>query len=242
MTTRQIGAAAALMLGFAGAAGAENTYTGNVTLASDYVFRGISQTQERGAIQGGFDALLDNGIYAGVWGSNVNFNTGAAGTSTEVDYYGGWTGSLGCGSCSAKVGFIYYRYEGDTNLDYIEAAGSLTWGSLTVGLNYSPKYLGDYGEVSTGDDVDFYYPYVNYSQTLPWDLTLALHGAWNKMGEEGLFEPGQDDYSEWSVGVTKLINGFNFGVTYWDTNTHQLYSPTDGDGGARVVFSLSKTL
>ena len=226
----------------AASAQAEDTYTANVMLASDYVFRGISQTQERGAIQGGFDALLDNGIYAGVWASNVNFDTGATGTSSEVDYYGGYTGALGCDGCSYKVGFIYYRYEGDTKYDYIEAAGALTFGGLTVGLNYSPEYLGDGTTDAVGDKVDFYYPYVNYSHTLPGDITLALHGAYNKMGEEGVFEAGQDDYSEWSVGLSKTFNGFTAGLTYWDTNTHDLAGALEGDGAARIVFSLSKAL
>jgi uncharacterized protein (TIGR02001 family) len=235
-------AGAAALMFVAADASAENAYTANVTLASDYVFRGISQSQERGAIQGGFDAVLSNGIYGGVWASNVNFDTGARGTSTEVDYYGGYSGSIGCTSCSYKLGFIYYRYEGDTKYDYIEAAGSLTFGGLTVGLNYSPEYLGDGTTDAVGDEVDFYYPYVNYTYALPWDLSLALHGAYNKMGEEGVFEAGQDDYSEWSVGLTKSINGFNFGLTYWDTNTHDLYVPLEGDGSARVVFSLNKVL
>ena len=226
----------------ANGAAAENTYSANVTLASDYVFRGISQTQEKGAIQGGFDAVLDNGIYAGVWASNVNFDTGATGASTEVDYYGGYSGTLGCGDCAYKIGFIYYRYEGDTKFDYIEAAGSLTFGGLTVGLNYSPEYLGDGTTDAVGDEVDFYYPYVNYSHALPWDLTLGLHAAYNKMGEKGVFEPGQDDYTEWSVALGKSFDGFSLSLTYWDTDTHSLYSPLDGDGGARVVFALSKAL
>jgi len=93
-----------------------------------------------------------------------------------------------------------------------------------------------------GDKVDFYYPYVNYSHTLPGDITLALHGAYNKMGEEGVFEAGQDDYSEWSVGLSKTFNGFTAGLTYWDTNTHDLAGALAGDGAARIVFSLSKVL
>ena len=223
-------------------AAAEDTYTANVTMASDYVFRGISQTQEKGAIQGGFDAALDNGIYGGVWASNVNFDTGANGTSTEVDYYGGYSGTLGCGSCAYKIGFIYYRYEGDTKYDYIEAAASLTYGGLTAGLNYSPEYLGSGTTDAVGDEVGFYYPYINYTYALPMDITLALHGAWNGMSEKGVFEAGKDDYSEWSVGLTKAIKGFTFGLTYWDTNTHDLYVPLAGDGSARVVFSLNRVL
>ena len=194
-----VGATAFLVL--AASARAENTYTANVMLASDYVFRGISQTQEKGAIQGGFDALFDNGIYAGVWASNVNFDTGANGTSTEADYYGGYTAAMGCEGCSYKIGFIYYRYEGDTKFDYIEAAGSLTFGGLTVGLNYSPEYLGDGTTDLVGDKVDFYYPYINYTYALPGDITLALHGAYNKMGEKGVFEAGQDTASGRSVSA-----------------------------------------
>ena len=183
-----------------------------------------------------------NGIYAGVWASNVNFGTGADGTSTEVDYYGGYSGTFGCGSCSYKAGFIYYRYEGDKNLDYIEGAVSVTFAGVTAGLNYSPAYLGDYGKLATGDDVALFYPYINYSYALPADISLSLHGAYNGMSEKGLFEAGQDDYSEWSVGLAKAFGGINFGLTYWDTNTHSLPGFLSADGGARVVFSASKTL
>ena len=42
-----------------------HTFTGNVTLASDYVFRGISQSQRQPAIQGGFDYSHASGLYAG---------------------------------------------------------------------------------------------------------------------------------------------------------------------------------
>jgi uncharacterized protein (TIGR02001 family) len=111
-----------------------------------------------------------------------------------------------------------------------------------VGLNYSPEYLGDGTTDAVGDKVDFYYPYVKYNYTLPGDIALALHGAYNKMGEEGVFEAGQDDYSEWSVGLSKTFNGFTAGLTYWDTNTHDLAGALAGDGAARIVFSLSKVL
>lgn len=234
--------AAVVLLMLGTGAAAENSYTANVALASDYVFRGISQTQEKGAIQGGFDAALDNGIYAGVWASNVNFGTGSEGASTEIDYYGGYSGSIGCTSCSYKLGFIYYRYEGDTKFDYIEAAGALTMGGLTVGLNYSPEYLGEGTTDAVGDEVELLYPYVKYNLALPADITLALHAAYNEMSETGVFETGQDDYTEWSVGLSKVFKGFTAALTYWDTNTHDLYSPIEGDGGARFVFSLAKVL
>ena len=68
--------AAALAMGSAGASAA--TFSGNVAVATDYVFRGVSQTQERPAIQGGFDAAFDSGFFAGIWASHVDFGTDAS--------------------------------------------------------------------------------------------------------------------------------------------------------------------
>lgn len=232
--------AAALAMGSMGADAA--SYSGNVAVATDYVFRGISQTQERPAIQGGFDATFDSGIYAGIWASNVNFGTDA---STEMDYYGGYSGSFGCASCSYKIGFIYYDYDGDPQFDYVEAAASVTYGGLTIGLNYSPEYLGDGTTDAVGDEVEFYYPYANYSYALPADFTLALHVAMNIMSEDGVFEPGEDEYTEWSLGVSRTfaeIGGITLGLTYWDTTVDDLFGVDADDADARVVFSASKAL
>ena len=63
----------------------------NVSFASDYVWRGMTQS-DGPAIQGGFDFESESGFYAGIWGSNVNFNDGAG---SELDYYAGYGFSLG---------------------------------------------------------------------------------------------------------------------------------------------------
>ena len=63
----------------------------NVTFASDYVWRGMTQS-DGPAIQGGFDYAADSGFYAGIWGSNVNFNDGAG---SELDYYFGYSTEMG---------------------------------------------------------------------------------------------------------------------------------------------------
>ena len=62
--------------GLLAATGAAADITGNVGLTTDYVFRGISQTDEKPAIQGGLDYAHSSGAYAGVWASNVDFNDG----------------------------------------------------------------------------------------------------------------------------------------------------------------------
>ena len=80
-------AIASLGAGLSVSAAAEDEFTisGNVTLATDYVFRGQSQTDEEAAIQGGFDMEF-GGFYLGTWASNVDFGTDA---QAEIDYYGG---------------------------------------------------------------------------------------------------------------------------------------------------------
>jgi uncharacterized protein (TIGR02001 family) len=233
--------AAALVMGSAGVHAA--SYTGNVAVATDYVFRGISQTQERPAIQGGFDAAFDSGIFLGTWASNVNFGTDA---STEMDFYGGYAGTFGCSSCSYKVGYYFYDYDGDPQFDYSEVAASVTYGGLTVGMNYSWEYLGEGTTDAIGNKVDFYYPYVNYTYALPWwDLSLALHVGQNIMSDDGVFEPDEDKYTDWSVGLSrtfKEMGGITFGLTYWDTTVDDLFGVNADDADARVVFSASKAL
>src|SRR5437762_3247023 len=51
----------------------EHTITGNVGLFSQYIFRGLTQTNENPALQGGFDYAHISGLYAGVWGSNISW-------------------------------------------------------------------------------------------------------------------------------------------------------------------------
>jgi uncharacterized protein (TIGR02001 family) len=75
---------------------AEHTVTGNMTIATDYRFRGISQTFGEGfftpgpAIQGGIDYSHSSGVYLGNWNSNISGNQYPNGSSIEMDFYGGW--------------------------------------------------------------------------------------------------------------------------------------------------------
>src|SRR6185295_5177091 len=84
--------------------------TGNISLVSDYRFRGISQTFEKPAIQGGFDYAHASGIYLGNWNSNVSQGAGFPGGNLEMDFYGGWKKAFG--DLGLDVGAIYYYYPG----------------------------------------------------------------------------------------------------------------------------------
>jgi hypothetical protein len=101
----------ALMAGFGSTqavAGDEFEISGNVALVSDYRFRGISQTDEDAAIQGGFDASFEPGFYVGTWASSVDFGGGNDTGSLRhhgIDYYAGWAGPIGDTDFGIDVGY-----------------------------------------------------------------------------------------------------------------------------------------
>lgn len=86
--------------------------SGTIGSVSQYSFRGLTQSDEHPAIQGSIDYAHDSGLYAGIWGSTVDFNDGDE-ASIEADVYGGWSGEYN--DVSLDAGLIYYAYPGAEN-------------------------------------------------------------------------------------------------------------------------------
>src|SRR5690606_36930245 len=103
----------------------------NVTLASEYLWRGISQTQGKGAIQGGLDLAHDSGFYIGTWASNVDFDSNA---SSEWDFYVGYAVELG--PVALDVGLLEYTYVDESSLNFLEAYASVGMAGFTLGYHY----------------------------------------------------------------------------------------------------------
>ena len=134
----------------------EHTLTGNMTIVTDYRFRGISQTFGEGffkigpAIQGGIDYAHPSGFYLGNWNSNVSGNQFPNGSSIEMDFYGGWKESFG--DFGVDVGTIYYAYPGGTkftgsrgsqDINNWEAYLGGSWKWLSVKYSYAfTDYFG----------------------------------------------------------------------------------------------------
>lgn len=213
--------------------GATHGISANVTLASDYTFRGISQTDEKPAIQGGFDYEHPTGLYLGTWASNVNFGEGSN-SSTEMDFYGGFAGESE-GGLGYDVSYIYFDYKGDSNFDYQEFGFALSYVGATLGVYYSDEYLGNGGP-------EFWYPYAQYSTALFDDkISLDLHYGYSDAsdGNKSIeFDGSNDTYSDWSVTFGYSAFGVDFAVAYVDTD---LESDFDA-GDARAVFSISKSM
>ncbi len=219
-------------------------FSANVALTTDYVFRGISQTEEEPAIQGGFDYSYVNenwfaSPYVGVWASNVDFGND---TTAEIDYYGGFTGDLFSTGIGWDVGVIYYDYPAGpdaANQEYIEYYGGLSYTFDSVPLSpslgftfyYSPQFFGG------TDDAQYYDASVDFS--LPWELTLSAHAGYQNVDGPG--GTGGFNYGDYKVGLSRDWGHFNFDVSYYTTSDQ-----AEACGGTelcddRVVFTVSSS-
>ena len=200
---------------------------GNVTLASDYSFRGWSQTSRDPAIQGGFDVAFESGFSLGTWASNVNFGD----TSMEWDLYMGWSGEISDGM-ELGVQLIHFQYPNDTDLNYQEVAVSLSLGDFGLGLNYSPEYLAAPNET-------FFYPYASYSYSLTEQISLDFSVGLNIAKSDDFF--GEDsEYIDYSAKASLPLGGVNFGIGIVGTNLDE--DACGRDCEARVLLTVSKDL
>ena len=181
------------------------TLTGNFGVYSQYIFRGLTQTGRKPAVQGGFDYAHESGWYAGMWGSNIswlkeNFSTRVPastsgvygeGGSVELDFYGGYKWSLPQ-DFTLDLGALYYYYPGSINpayraafpggtdipkADTLETYAGLSWKWLTAKYSYSvlDHTFGVAQSRGTG--------YLDLSANPPLGdsgVTLNLHFGWQK--------------------------------------------------------------
>lgn len=218
--------------------------SGNVALTTDYKFRGISQSDESIAVQGGFDAEFGPGFYVGIWGSTVDFDcndipedcSGYDG-SLELDYYGGWSSSIGDTDFGIDVGYIYYDYPGDDGDegDYQEFYVGGSWRDFSLQVNYSDDYYAETDE--------FWYISGDYSFTLLDDFSVGLHVGYNMLEEDGGFLSSDEDaYTDYSVSVTYSWATVDFTLAYvgTDLDDDDVFGTDWGDDAA--VFTIAKSM
>lgn len=198
------------------------TFSANAGIFSEYRFRGLDQSDEQPALQGGIDwsaeVNKDASVYAGFWGSNVDFNDGDE-ANVEIDYYAGVRGSIK--DIGWDLGFIYYSYPGAAstlNYDLIEVAVGLSYDvmeNVSIGANYnfSPDFFGESGTAH------WFQGSVSYA--VPVDilagLTLEASVGHQLIDKEATF--GVKDYSTWTIGASLgLTDNVALGLQYVGTN------------------------
>lgn len=205
--------ATAASLGMAGAAWADAPAAApeepkpavvlNVGVASEYLFRGLSNTRNGVEVFGGAD-LTYSKLYAGVWVSNVDFGKNAGNTtSTEIDIYGGFRPSIG--PVNLDIGGIAYTYANQPNNlagteTYFEAKGaaSVAIGKGTIGglIAYSPQF-----PVKTGHAT-----YIEANASVPVWKGLSISGAVGHQFLEASKNLGVSGYTTANIGLTYAFN------------------------------------
>jgi uncharacterized protein (TIGR02001 family) len=241
---------------------APSPITGNISLVSDYRFRGITQTFEEPAIQGGVDYAHASGIYLGNWNSNVSSGAGFPGGNLEMDFYGGWKKAFG--DFGLDLGFIYYYYPGtDSGVGIpFSPANNRPGGATHSGkVDNKEVYIGGtwkFLSLKYFQSLDDYFSTPDTKNTTYIDLsgTYDFGGGWGIVGHYGHlnFKNMNDaSYSDWKLGVTKDLSGWVFGAAYVDTDAKgdcgagQFYCFGNGTGKTKdagkstVVLSVSKT-
>jgi uncharacterized protein (TIGR02001 family) len=247
------------------AAEAPPPVTGNMAIASDYRFRGISQTYKGPAIQGGIDYAHSSGLYIGNWNSNVASQVYTGGSGIEMDFYGGWKKTFG--DLGVDAGLLWYHYPsaefkgtaGNKKFENQEVylGGSWKWLSAKVFYALSP-YFGLADEQAAGGywvhkDTNAALgakgsskgtTYIDFTATYPASDKLSLVAHYGILDVKKYNEL---DYKDWKLGATYDLRGWVLGAAYVATDAKKEWYYTGGSQGNRqtgegtIVFSVGKT-
>lgn len=146
-----------------------------VKLTNDYILRSVSQSNGKPAVQGYAELTLFDWVYAGIWGSNVDF--GASNPSMELDFWGGLRHSFG--PLTLDVGYIDVNYTSELKnahkmdfwkiygiakyalTDWLTVGANIYWTSDFVGFGVDGTHSAAFARIdlpglSTLPDVKFY--------------------------------------------------------------------------------------
>lgn len=212
----------------------ESNLSFNAQVVSDYVFRGISQTNGVMAVQGGVDyAFGDSGFYAGTWASNTNFGPPDA-PDAEIDFYGGWAYDIN-ETFNLDLSAIWYSYylqdNGYPSGNYGELIAKFGMTDIAVlTVAYSNDYSGLDGSAT----------YVNLGNS--WDLGKGYSinaGFGRTFQDSSLEDQGLADYNDWNIGFAKNWGIITVALNYYDTNLPSDYfQPYRDEASDAVVVSF----
>ena len=210
-------------------------FSANVGFFNQYSYRGIDQSGEEAAIQGGFDWAHDSGFYIGTWASNVDFNDNDS--VTEFDFDGGYAKEIqnGINLDLSMIGYTYPGAYASSNYDYYEYSFGLGKSigpvSFSTAINYSPEFFAKSGDATYwqgGLDYEFQ------------EIKISGHVGKQWVDLETTY--GAPDYVDYSIGASYAWQGFDLIVAYVDTDVDAGWNSTDQSGKeGRTIFGVSKS-
>lgn len=173
--------------------------SGNIGLTSNYIWRGVTQSDDGPAAQGGIDYSHASGFYAGTWLSNVDFGGADDLNEYEHDLYLGYAGEAG--AFGYDVGMVHYMYPLADDADFTELALSGSYGSFGAGVAYTFNSDVEDGPGAAFAESDLYY-FVSAGFELPQDFGLGLLVGSYAFENDGV--GGTElDYTHYQVALSK---------------------------------------
>jgi uncharacterized protein (TIGR02001 family) len=218
---------------------AEHEVSFNAALASDYRYRGISQTRLKPALQGGADYVNNpSGLYAGAWASTIKWTKDAGGGgSVEVDLYAGKRGAL-ASDISYDVGVLTYIYPSNgltVSANTTEVYGQLSYGPAYVKYSHSTTNLFGFANSKNSGYLD-----IGANFEIDSGLILNLHAGHQQVKNNNAYA-----YADWKIGVTKDFGVFSASLAVIGTNAGETAyaSPVNGKfmGRTSILGTLSKS-
>lgn len=206
------------------------TPSSNVSIVSNYLYRGMAQTNGGTAIQGGFDLAHSSGAYAGVWASSISWLATSGSTGGEFDTYAGYKTAVS--DVGVDVGFLRYNYPGSyasgfVSADTDEVYGAVSYSIVTAKLSYSTSNL--FGVANSKNST-----YLELNANYPIaDTGITVGGHY---GKQTVANNSASDYTDYKLSVSKDFSGYVLGLAYSSTNV----ASTNGLGVSTGVVSLSR--
>jgi len=242
--------------------------TANVTITNNYIYRGLTQSNSKPAIQGGFDYAHESGLYIGNWNSSISWvgdqykTAGGVNTSApiEMDFYGGFKKELIGEGFASDIGILQYYYptsgiqltstQANPNSTEVYVAQNFTFGPVTGFGKFSYAVTTLFGNVNSSGS---FYPdlTLNYDTGI-WGLGLNGHIGYQHIAgnqPNGVSNTTLYSYTDWKLGVTKDFGGGLSGaIAYTGTNaatyagSYTYVTPQGKNmGKAAGLISLTKT-
>ena len=192
-----------------------HSVSANIGVVSNYMWRGITQSDDQPAVQGGLDYAHESGFYAGTWVSNIDWGT--PDPNYELDLYLGYGGAIN-DDFSYDVSAIYYAYPDGRESDFAEIGASGTFKWFTLGIAYTVFGENDGGLYDDGDI--YYYGSFDYGD-LPYGLSFNLRAGYTDYRHDEVWNgPSKESYDYWNYGASISKDAGDFGTfsLNWDQN------------------------
>lgn len=211
-----------------------DSLSANVSATNNYIWRGLTQTMNEAAVQGGIDYASDTGFYAGTWVSNVKYEEADA-YSYEHDVYFGYAGEAG--DISYDVGYLYYNYDENAGYDFGEIYGSVGYGAFSATLSILANAEPDEGP---GEDFGFgkaTYLSLDYGFALESGTEIGLHLGHHQGDFAESFNGVTDAYIDYGFTVSK--DGFGFMISGTDLDDNDDFANQPARDNDEIKYTVS---